>query len=247
MNIILCGAHGAMGKYVQTLVNNEPELHISAGIDKTIIKDSTFPQFTDFSDDVKGDVIIDFSHHTVVPKLLDYCEKTSCPAVICTTALDKQTENKIYELSKKIPIFKSANMSLGIHILIKLVKEAYKNLGDDFDTEIIEKHHNKKVDAPSGTAKMIANEMNNMTDMNNNLVYGRFGNNLKRDKNEIGIHSIRGGNIVGEHDIIFAGMDEIIEIKHQASSKIVFAKGAITAAKFLINKPAGMYDMKNII
>ncbi len=247
MNIILCGANGAMGKDVQDLVKASDDITISAGIDKNPIQDTDFKQYSKFNYEIQGDVIIDFSHHSMTESLLDHCEKTKCPAVICTTALSEKTNSRIMELSSKVAFFKSANMSLGIHVLINLVKAAYKSIGDDFDIEIIEKHHNKKIDAPSGTANMIAQSINSVSNDKFNYVYGREGNNSKRTNNEIGIHSIRGGSIVGEHDIIFSGLDEIIEIKHTATSKMIFAKGAIEAAKFLIGKPAGMYSMSDMM
>ncbi len=247
MNIILCGANGAMGKYMQQLINEYDYINISAGVDRNPNHDSDFKQYAEFNGDIKGDVIIDFSHHSMVDNMLNYCEKTHCPAVICTTALSDKTNQRIIDLSKQIAFFKSANMSLGIHVLRNLAQNAYKALRDDFDIEIIEKHHNKKIDAPSGTASMIANSINDVASNKFKLVYGREGKNAKRTDAEIGIHSIRGGTIVGEHNIIFSGMDEIIEIKHTAASKMVFAKGALEAAKFLIGKPAGMYDMGDMI
>lgn len=250
MNIILSGANGAMGQFIQKLVNENTNLNIVAGIDKNFADTANFNQYSSFKDvpdDLNADVIIDFSHFSVVDELLDYCENTNCPAVICTTALEKNTELRIKELSSKIAFFKSANMSIGIHVLTNLVKNAYSMLGDEFDTEIIEKHHNKKIDAPSGTANMIANAIKSVSDKELKLVYGREGTSSKRTSAEIGMHSIRGGSIVGEHSVIFAGMDEVIEIKHQATSKLVFAKGAVSAAKFLVGRNAGMYDMNDLV
>lgn len=248
INIILTGCNGAMGKNLVELIEANPDLNVSAGVDRTFNDAYKFKQYTDFnSDDITGDVIIDFSHYTLVPAMLDFIEKTKIPAVICTTGLSQETEERIQELSKSVALFQSGNMSLGINLIISLAQRAAEILGDDFDIEIIEKHHNKKIDSPSGTALMIANGINDSLDNRLQYVYGREGNDTKRKKNDIGIHAVRGGTIVGEHEVIFAGQDEVVSIQHSAGSKKVFAQGAISAAKFLVGKGPGMYDMKDII
>lgn len=247
LNIILTGSGGAMGKNLVELISEAPDMQVSAGIDRTIHDNYNFPQFTEFSDEVKGDVIVDFSHFSVVPHILDFSEKTGIPAVICTTGLTEETINRIEAVSKKTALFRSGNMSLGINLLIDLVKKAAAVLQGSFDMEIIEKHHNKKVDAPSGTAKMIANAMKDAIESDPKFIYGRSGNDAKREADEIGIHAVRGGTIVGQHDVIFAGIDEVIEIKHTAASKRVFAQGALQAAKFMAGREPGLYDMNDIL
>lgn len=247
LNIILTGSGGAMGKNLVEMISEAPDMQISAGIDRTIHENYDFPQFTEFSDEVKGDVIIDFSHYTVVPSILDFCEKTDIPAVICTTGLTQETIARINEVSKKTALFRSGNMSLGINLLLDLVKKAAAVLQGSFDMEVIEKHHNKKVDAPSGTAKMIANAMKDAMDSDPKFIYGRSGNDAKRQADEIGIHAVRGGTIVGQHDVIFAGIDEVVEIKHTATSKRVFAQGALSAARFMAGREPGLYDMNDIL
>ncbi len=247
INIILTGSGGAMGKFLIDLISDAPDMQISAGIDRTIHDNYNFPQFTEFSDEVKGDVIIDFSHYTVVPTILDFCETSKIPAVICTTGLTEETIARIDEVSKITPLFRSGNMSLGINLLIDLVKKAAEVLQGSFDMEVIEKHHNKKVDAPSGTAKMIANAMKDAMDTDPKFIYGRSGNDAKREADEIGIHAVRGGTIVGQHDVIFAGIDEVIEVKHAATSKRVFAQGALSAARYMAGREPGLYDMNDIL
>lgn len=247
LNIILTGTGGAMGKVLVELIGDAQDMQISAGIDRTVHDNYDFKQFTAFNDEVQGDVIIDFSHFSAVPAILDYCEKTGTPAVICTTGLTEEILSRINKVSKRVPIFRSGNMSLGINLLLDLVKKAASVLQGSFDMEIIEKHHNKKVDAPSGTAKMIAEAISEALAESPRYVYGRSGNNAKREPGEIGIHAVRGGSIVGEHDVIFAGVDEIIEIKHTAASKTVFAQGALEAARFMKNQEPGLYNMSDIL
>lgn len=245
INIILSGFGGAMGNNVIEVVSEDDSLDIISGVDRNLNKYYTFKQYKTFENEIEGDVIIDFSHYSLVDSLLDYCEKNSKPVVICTTGLTENTENRIKELSKKIPIFRSGNMSLGVNVLIDIAKKASEVL-NGFDIEIIEKHHNKKVDSPSGTAKMIAEGIKSILE-EKEFVYGRYGNDTKRRKDEIGIHAVRGGTIVGEHEVVFAGVDEIITISHSARSKKVFAKGAVEAAKFLVNKENGLYSMDDLL
>jgi 4-hydroxy-tetrahydrodipicolinate reductase len=197
---------------------------------------------------VKADAVIDFSNAKAVDALLDYCEKTKTPVVLCTTGLSEEQLARVEETAKKVAVLKSANMSLGINTLLELLKKAALVFAPaGFDMEIVEKHHNQKLDAPSGTALALADSMNEALDNDYHYVYDRSTERKKRDKNEIGIASVRGGSIVGEHEVIFAGQDEVIEFKHTAYSKAVFAKGAVEAAKFLNGKPAGRYDMADVI
>lgn len=248
IRVILTGHCGAMGKNLIELIESSDDLTISAGIDRHQDDRYDFPQFSSFEDDgISGDVIVDFSHFSLVPSLLDFCERTGTPAVICTTGLTNDTLDRIQAVSKKAPLFKSGNMSLGINLMLDLVKRAAAILEDQFDVEIIEKHHNRKVDAPSGTAKMIAEAVATSYERERSFVYGREGNDTKRQPREVGIHAVRGGTIVGEHTAIFAGTDEIIEITHKAASKKVFAKGALAAARFLTSQEPGLYNMDDIL
>ncbi len=246
-DILLVGAGGKMGKFVAEVANNDSELNVKAGVDK-FPTNTAFPVFKSFGEvDVKADVIIDFSNPTLLDDMLSYAQATKTPIVIATTGYsDAQTE-KIKSASKEIPIFFTFNMSIGVNLICSLAKKAAQILGDKFDIEIVEKHHNQKIDAPSGTAIMLANAVNSVFDDEMNYEYDRHSKRQKRTKNEIGIHSVRGGTIVGEHDVIFAGHDEVITISHAAHSKEVFAEGAIKAAKFIIGKKPGLYDMNNIM
>ncbi|MBN2898102.1 MAG: 4-hydroxy-tetrahydrodipicolinate reductase [Clostridia bacterium] len=244
--IILCGANGAMGKNLIEIIGEDPTLEISAGIDHSP-QEGSFPQYKTFDDGVQGDVIIDFSHFSMIPNLLDYVEKTKTPAVICTTGLSKEDEARIEALSKEVPLFRSGNMSLGINLLIALAKKGAEVLGENFDIEVVEMHHNRKIDAPSGTAYMIADEINKTLDNSKEFNYGRYGNDTKRKANEIGIHALRGGTVVGEHTVVFAGTDEMVRIEHRATSKKVFAQGAVRAAKFILNKENGLFNMNDML
>lgn len=246
--IILCGYNGAMGKHLIEQIEAHPELEISAGVDRNLNPAYSFKQFTSFSEDgITGDVIVDFSHHSVVSSLLDFAVTKKIPAVICTTGLDDATKAKIKESAKSVALFQSGNMSLGINLMIKLAKTAAEALGDDYDIEIIEKHHHRKLDAPSGTALMIADGINEVFEGKKHYQNGRHGSNAKRTPEEIGIHAVRGGNIVGEHEVIFAGLEEIIEIQHKASSRGVFAKGALRAAEYLVSQGPGLYNMNDLL
>lgn len=247
INILLCGSEGKMGRAVKNAVEGS-DLCIAACVDPFLKGKESENAFSSFSDVKKGyDCIIDFSHPSITGDLLSYAKRTKTPAVICTTGLSSEQIAEIQSTAKEIPIFFSANMSLGVNLLVELCKKAALLLGEDFDIEIIEKHHNQKVDAPSGTALMLANEINSACDEKYNYVYDRQSQRKKREKTEIGIHAVRGGNIVGEHEVIFAGRDECISLKHSATSKEVFAVGAINAARFLKDQAAGMYSMKDMI
>ena len=247
IKVILCGASGKMGSFITTSANNDNDMEIVAGVDKINIGQS-YPIFDSFEKiNVNADVIIDFSNPILLDDMLEFAVEKKIPVVIATTGYDDSQIAKIKETAKLIPIFFTFNMSIGVNLICSLAKKAASILGDDFDIEIIEKHHNQKIDAPSGTAIMLANAVNSVFGDNKVYEYDRHSKRQKRSKNEIGIHSIRGGTIVGEHDVVFAGHDEIITVSHSALSKEVFAVGAIKAAKFLYNKDAGLYDMNSIM
>ena len=247
VNIILSGCNGKMGQVISRLVSDMDDVNIAFGYDINTDKKWDYEVYSDFSGTPKGDVVIDFSHPACFDKIVEYCQNTKTPLVMATTGLSNEQRDKLNELSNDVAVFFTANMSLGVNLLISLVKKAAMLLEDSFDIEIIEKHHNQKIDAPSGTALMIADEIADTLTNVSEYVYDRHAVRKKRTKNEIGIHAVRGGTIVGEHEVIFAGNDEIIEIKHTAMSKEVFAVGSIKAAKFISGKTAGMYDMKNIM
>ena len=245
LRVIISGYSGSMGKVLTKCANEDSELEIVCGSSKDDL-DVPFKTYHKMSEvEELADVIIDFSHHSTIDDTLSYAIKTKTPLVIATTGFNDEELEKIKKASNIIPIFHSSNMSLGVNVLVKLVKEAAKSL-NGFDIEIIEKHHNKKLDAPSGTAVMIANGVKEVLP-DSEYIYGRHGRSDKRSSNEIGIHAIRGGTIVGEHTTIFAGHDEVVEIKHSAQSKDIFAKGAIAAAKFLVKQEAGYYNMNNML
>lgn len=248
IKVILCGYNGAMGKHLIEQIEASSQLEICAGVDRTFNDRLTFPQFENFETlSVIGDVIVDFSHHSVVPSLVTFAAAHRIPAVICTTGLSAETKEQIKMASESVAIFQSGNMSLGINLLIHLAKKAAEVLGDDYDIEIIEKHHHRKLDAPSGTALMIADAVNEVFDSGKAYQYGRHGTDAKRKPEEIGIHAVRGGNIVGDHEVIFAGLEEIVEISHKASSRGVFAKGALRAAEFLVSQAPGLYNMNDLL
>ena len=249
VRIIMHGCNGHMGQVISGLVEKDAEAEIVAGIDVADQGKNSYPVFPDIEVcNVEADVIIDFSSAKAVDKLLDYSAKREIPAVVCTTGLSEEQLAHLEETSKKVAILKSANMSLGINTRLKLKQDAAKVLAKaGFDMEIVEKHHNLKVDAPSGTALALADSLNEAMDGEYHYVYDRSQRREQRDSKEIGISAVRGGTIVGEHEVIFAGPDEVIEFKHTAYSKAVFGKGAVEAAKFLAGKPAGKYDMSDVI
>ncbi len=237
-----------MGGVVAGSVLSNDKCEIVCGVDAFGENNYSFPTYKSFSDiKENADVVIDFSNPACLDSMLDYCINNSVPAIICTTGYSPEQVNKINEASKSIPVFYSGNMSLGVNLIIELAKQATKVLGKDFDIEIVEKHHNQKVDAPSGTALMIADAISEELEKEPQYVYDRHAYRRKRSKNEIGIHAIRGGTIVGEHDVIFAGHDEVVTISHQSQSKELFATGAVNAAIFIIGKPAGMYNMSMML
>lgn len=244
---ILCGCSGAMGKAITTAAEKDPNINIVCGIDRRPI-DADFLVVKDFSKiECTADVIIDFSHPSLLDDELAYCQSHGLPVLLATTGYDSTQIQKINQASEKIAIFRTANMSLGINLMDMLCRQAAKLLGDGFDIEIIEKHHNQKVDAPSGTALMLADGINEATGNDYTYQFDRHAKRQKRDPKEIGISSIRGGSIVGEHTVLFAGSGEMLEIKHTAFSKDVFAVGALKAASWIADKPAGIYNMKDLI
>lgn len=247
-NIILSGANGKMGRVITRLANEDKDCKIVAGVDISDFGENDYPVFKNFADiNVDAGVIVDFSHPSVLSGLLEYAKEKKLPVIIATTGLTDEQRASLVEASKEIPVFFSANMSLGINLIIALAKKATAILEGNFDIEIVEKHHNQKIDAPSGTALAIADAISDTLSTAPEYVYDRHSVRKKRDAKEIGIHSIRGGSIVGEHQVIFAGQDETIELKHQATSKEVFAVGAIAAAKFMNGKPVGFYTMDDLI
>lgn len=249
VKIIMHGCNGHMGQVITGLVEKDSDAEIVAGIDIADSGKNTYPVFTDMNAcDIQADVIIDFSSAKAVDALLDYSVKRQIPVVVCTTGLSAEQMDKIEEASKEVAVLKSANMSLGINTLMKLLQDAAKVLaGAGFDIEVVEKHHRLKLDAPSGTALALADSVNEAMGNQYTYVYDRSQRRQQRDDREIGISAVRGGTIVGEHEVIFAGPDEVIEFKHTAYSKTVFGKGAVEAAKFLAGKPAGRYDMSNVV
>lgn len=247
-NIILSGCNGHMGRVITRLVEQDDGCKIVAGLDINDFCENDYPVFTDAKMcETDADVIIDFSHPSALSGLLEFAEKKNIPVIVATTGLSDEQKAQLAEISNKIPVFFSANMSLGINLLIALSQKAAALLEGNFDIEILEKHHNQKIDAPSGTALALADGISEVLSNNPEYVYDRHSVRKKRTQREIGIHSVRGGTIVGEHSVIFAGQDEVIELKHQATSKEVFAVGSIKAAKFMKGKPAGMYNMNDLI
>ena len=246
---LMHGCNGHMGRVITDLCKDDNGIEIVAGVDKYKGVENAYPGFDSIDDvDVDFDVVIDFSNAGAVDGLLSYCEAHKKPVVLCTTGLDEKMLAHVDSACKTTAVLRSANMSLGINTLFDLCKKATQVFADaGLDIEIVEKHHNQKLDAPSGTALALADACNDVLDEKYEYCYGRADRREKRPKNEIGISAVRGGNIVGEHEVIFAGLDEVITIKHTAYSKGVFAKGAVEAAKFLAGKPAGLYDMKQVI
>jgi 4-hydroxy-tetrahydrodipicolinate reductase len=245
----MSGCNGKMGQVISKLAANFDNINIAAGISRQPDKYSNpYPVYTDYQYvQEKIDVVIDFSNPGVLPELLEFCKNNETALVLATTGLSQEDYNKVSAAAESLPIFMSANMSLGINVLIELARTAASKLGLGFDIEILEKHHNEKKDAPSGTALMIANEINQQLDHSMNFIYDRSQSREKRKNSEIGISAIRGGTIPGEHSVFFAGKDEIVELKHTALSRDVFGMGAIKAAEYIVNKQKGIYDMKSML
>lgn len=247
-DITICGACGKMGRVIYDIISARNDCRVVSGVDKVGESYGDFPVYDKISKlESKPDVIIDFSHPSLLDDLLEYCLTNGVAAVIATTGYSQEQISKIHKAAESIPIFFTFNMSLGINLLADLAKRAVKVLGNQFDIEIVEKHHNQKIDAPSGTAIMLGEAINAEAGNKYNYVYDRHSVRAKRTKNEIGMHAIRGGTIVGEHEIIFAGRDEVITLKHEAHSKSVFAVGSVNAAMFLKGKPAGLYAMSDLL
>lgn len=243
------GCNGRMGQFITRLAEKETDMEIVAGVDVSNHIQNEYPVFSSIADcDVEADVVIDFASAKAVDALLDYCVAKKLPCVLCTTGLSEEQLKKVKEASGETAVLKSANMSMGINLLLKLLREAAPVLAAaGFDIEIVEKHHNQKLDAPSGTAVALADAVNGALDNAYEYVYDRSARREVRPQKEIGISAVRGGTIVGDHDVIFAGTDEVITFSHRAYSREVFAKGALLAAKFLAGKPAGYYDMSDVI
>ncbi len=249
VRVIMNGCNGKMGQVITGIIAEDAQAEIVAGIDVYDGIKNSYPVFSNIADcNVDADVIIDFSTAKAVDGLLDYVEEKKVPVVLCTTGLSEEQLQRVEKVSKEVAVLKSANMSLGINTIMKLLQQAVQVFAPaGYDVEIVEKHHNQKLDAPSGTAIALADSMNEVMDHQYEYIYDRSQRRQKRDAKELGISAVRGGTIVGEHEVIFAGTDEVIEIKHTAYSKAVFAKGAVEAAKFLAGKPAGLYDMSHVI
>ena len=249
IRVIMHGCNGRMGQVITGIVAAEPDMEIVAGIDISQHISNTYPVFSNISDcNIKADVIIDFASAQSLTELLQYCREKEIPCVQCTTGLTEEQKAEVEAVSKDVAVLRSANMSMGINLLLKMLKEAAGVLAPaGYDIEIIEKHHNQKLDAPSGTALALADSINEELQGEYTYVYDRSQKLEKRKKKEIGISAVRGASIVGEHDVLFAGMDEVITFSHTAYSRNIFAKGAVQAAKFLHDKGPGMYQMSDVI
>lgn len=249
IKVIMHGCNGKMGRTIAGLIESDETISLAAGIDAYDEGKNPFPVFHNINDcDVEADAVIDFSIAPAVDGLLEYCVEKKLPCVLCTTGLSEEQLRKVEHASKEVAILKSANMSMGINMLLKLLKEAAQILVPaGFDIEIVEKHHNLKLDAPSGTALALGDSINEVLNHEYEYVYDRSTRREKRPQKEIGFSAVRGGTIVGDHDVIFAGADEVITFSHTAYSKAVFGKGAVQAAKFLAGKPAGLYQMSDVI
>ncbi len=249
INVIMHGANGKMGRVITGICKEDPEVAIVAGVDPFTGVENDYPVYKTLAEcGEAADCIIDFAAAQAVDGLLDYAVERKLPLVLCTTGLSEKQLQKVEESAKSVAILRSANMSLGINTIMKLLQDAVRVFRPaGFDVEIVEKHHNQKVDAPSGTALALADAINEAAGGTYEYVYDRHAVRQKRDRKELGISAVRGGNIVGEHEVLFAGLDEVIEIRHTAYSKSVFAKGAVEAAKFLAGKPAGLYTMADVI
>lgn len=247
--IIMLGCNGRMGQMITDLVAQDDEAKIVAGIDVVNNRENPYPVFAALGEcDVEADVIIDFSSANEFEARMDYAVEKQVPIIVCSTGLSEEQLAYMRQASEKVAVLKSANMSLGINLLLKLVKEAAEKLATEgFDVEIVEKHHNQKLDAPSGTALALADSVNEAVGGQYEYVYDRSQVRQKRGKKELGISAVRGGTIVGDHDVIFAGTDEVVTFSHTAYSRAVFAKGSIAAAKYIKGKGAGMYDMADVL
>ena len=249
VKIMMHGCNGVMGQVISKIVEETEGAVMACGVDRVDDGHNDYPVFTDINAcDVEVDAIIDFSAAPAVDGLLDFAVERQIPVVLCTTGLSDEQLERVHEASKKTAVLRSANMSLGVNTLFKVLKSMTKLLADaGFDIDIVEKHHRRKLDAPSGTAIALAEAVNEPLNNEYEFVYDRSQRREQRPKKEIGISAVRGGTIVGEHEIIFAGQDEVIELKHTAYSRVTFGKGAVSAALYLAGKEAGMYDMSDVI
>ena len=247
--MIMHGCNGRMGKVIIDLVKEDNDIEVVAGVDAFGDNNYDFPVYKSLDEcTTDADVIVDFSNASAVEGLLNYCTRKNVPVVLCSTGFSEQQLNMVKEASTKVAVLKSANMSVGVNALIKVLKEVSPMFAAaGFDIEIVEKHHNQKLDSPSGTAIALADSINESLDNEMDYVYDRSTRREKRHQKEIGISAVRGGTIVGDHDVIFAGHDEVVTLSHRAYSRAIFGKGAIEAAKFLADKPAGMYDMSDVL
>lgn len=249
LKMIISGCNGHMGRVVAGIVSGDPEIEVAAGFDLNSVKRDVFPVYADPMEyGGYADVIVDFSNPSALEGLLSYSTARKIPLVLCTTGYGGNQLDLIREASKNIPIFKSGNMSIGINLMIDLIKRACAFLGEGFDVELVERHHRRKLDAPSGTALMLAEAAKSALPYDASYVYERESRRQPRGDHEIGISAVRGGSIIGEHEVIFAGLDEVIEIKHTAYSRDIFAAGAVKAAKFIaaVKRP-GIYDMQDLL
>lgn len=249
IKVIMHGCNGRMGQVITRLMEEDCETTIVAGIDPFDEKKNTYPVFSKVKDcNIEADVVVDFSNAKAVDELLDYCVEKKLPVVLCTTGLSEAQLEKVKEASEKTAVLRSANMSLGVNLLMDLVKRAAKVLAEEgFDMEVFEKHHRHKLDAPSGTAIALGEAINEAMKGTYHFEFDRTGKRQEREEKEIGFSAVRGGSIVGDHDVIFAGMDEVVTLSHRAYSRDIFGKGAVAAAKFLYDKKAGMYSMSEVI
>lgn len=248
INVMLHGCKGRMGCAIEKIIEDTDGMKVVCGIDKTVDGMEKYPTFSNISDcNVDVDVVLDFSHYSAITTLLDYCVDKKLPVVIATTSLGSSEEAAVMCASELIPVFYSFNMSLGINAIAEMFSKLVPILEKDFDIEIIEKHHNKKKDSPSGTALLLADAVSENCENKKKYIFGRHGKEDNRTRDIIGIHSIRGGTIPGEHSVIFAGEDEIIEIKHTALSRNIFAKGAVKAASFIVEQPKGLFSMRELV
>ncbi len=249
VKMIMHGCNGRMGKMISQIVDEDPQIEIVAGVDLNTASDGKFPVVDSIEKvNAEADVVVDFGNASAVDKVIDWCVDKKIPLVECTTGLTDGTLAKIESAAGSIPMFKSANMSMGINIIQKILRENAAKLAEaGFDIEIVEKHHRTKLDAPSGTALALADSVNESLDKKKDYVFDRSQRREVRPDTEIGISAVRGGTIVGDHDVIFAGRDEVITFSHTAYSRAVFAKGAVEAAKYVAGKPAGHYDMSNVV
>lgn len=249
MKVLLHGCNGKMGRVMTRILDETPDVEVVSGVDVAHEKyENRYPVYPSL-EEVKEDpdLLVDFSHHSTLDGLLSFGKHRNIPVVICTTGFTPEERERMVEASKSIPILNSPNMSLGVNLLLALVRRAAEALGDGFDIEIVEKHHKEKVDSPSGTALLIADAINSALEGRMQYVYGRHAKTERRQRHEIGIHAVRGGALVGEHDVIFAGQGEVVEINHIALTRDVFAYGALGAMRFLLGKKPGLYSMKDVI